>query len=243
MPVIYQYHSPPSSDDSDSDNEPPAPTDADDSIVLSDLVRTGEASRLRRRGAMRLEHGLAGTSAPIYHLPNAIQRPPSPPTIVIRNSWDSSQGPRSPEEGFSNGRGGYSIYGRPRMNAEVRRSDSVGEGYGYALFCGGEGMDLDRADISSSATFEPSILPLYPTTAWSNSILKSSRRPRRSNGCGAVVHVQASPRRRLGVWTAETAATDVVVEMDTSYFERTAVVKIVKSACGCIREGVGCGAW
>ena len=31
------------------------PIDADESILLSDLVRTGEASRLRRRGALRIE--------------------------------------------------------------------------------------------------------------------------------------------------------------------------------------------
>ena len=41
----------------------PQLTDADDSIVLSDLVRTGEASRLRRRGALRLDHTAAGRSA------------------------------------------------------------------------------------------------------------------------------------------------------------------------------------
>ncbi|KAL0569162.1 hypothetical protein V5O48_012808, partial [Marasmius crinis-equi] len=35
---------------------PPELQDADDSIVLSDLVRTGEASRLRRRGAIRSNH-------------------------------------------------------------------------------------------------------------------------------------------------------------------------------------------
>jgi hypothetical protein len=241
MPVIYQYHPPQSSDDSDSESDQPAPTDADDSIVLSDLVRTGEASRLRRRGAMRLEHGLVGTSGPTLHLPNSIRPPPSPPSIILRRR-DSSEGPRSPEEGFTNGRGGYSMYGRPRMNAEVRRSDSAGEGYGYTLFCGGEEAESD-ADNWSSAPFEPSILPLYPTSPSSTSILKSTRRPKRSNGCGALLHLQASPRRRLGVWIAETAATDAVVEVDTSYFDRAAVVKIVKSACGCIREGVGCGAW
>lgn len=239
MPVIYQYHPPQPSSDNDSDNsdtDQPTPTDADDSIVLSDLVRTGEASRLRRRGAMRLEHGLAGTSTgPILHLPNAIRPPLSPSAILLRSSTPDS-------EGFSNGRGGYNIYGRPRMNAEVRRSDSVGEGYGYTLFCGGEEVESDD-DNRSSTPFEPSILPLYPTTPSSTSTLKSARPPRRSNGCGALLHMQASPRRRLGVWIAETAATDAVVEMDTSYFDRAAVVKIVKSACGCIREGVGCGVW
>ncbi|KAL0065034.1 hypothetical protein AAF712_008028 [Marasmius tenuissimus] len=35
---------------------PPTIRDADDSIVLSDLVRSGEASRLRRRGAIRSSH-------------------------------------------------------------------------------------------------------------------------------------------------------------------------------------------
>ncbi|TBU28735.1 hypothetical protein BD311DRAFT_806770 [Dichomitus squalens] len=38
----------------------PQMTDADDSIVLAGLVRTGEASRLRRRGAIRLDHNAGG---------------------------------------------------------------------------------------------------------------------------------------------------------------------------------------
>src|SRR3954447_15364031 len=64
MPIIYHNRSSSNSSDSMSssassaDLTSPTVTDADDSIVLSDLVRTGEASRLRRRGAMRLEHGL-----------------------------------------------------------------------------------------------------------------------------------------------------------------------------------------
>ena len=46
------YHHPPRIEEESSLE----PSDADDEIVLSDLVRTGEASRLRRRSAMRIDH-------------------------------------------------------------------------------------------------------------------------------------------------------------------------------------------
>lgn len=52
MPITYRTDAPSSS------NPPSALTipDTDSSIVLSDLVRSGESSRLRRRGAVRLDH-------------------------------------------------------------------------------------------------------------------------------------------------------------------------------------------
>lgn len=55
--------------------------------------------------------------------------------------------------------------------------------------------------------------------------------------------MHAAPRKRLGVWTAKNEATGAVVGLDPGYFDRTAVAKIVRSACGCVREGVGCAVW
>ena len=138
------------------------------------------------------------------------------------------------------------------------RGDASEEGdeFGYTLFCGGENADTDMdIDVyedrwSSTSPYEPSALPLYPpvqhpSTSASSSSASSSRRPRpRSTGCGALLHMHASPRRRLGVWTAKIeASTGAVVSLDAEYFDRAAVAKIVRSACGCVREGVGCAVW
>ncbi|KIK61414.1 hypothetical protein GYMLUDRAFT_84982 [Collybiopsis luxurians FD-317 M1] len=50
MPITYQGFN------INASSSTPAIPDADSSIVLSDLLRSGETSRLRRRGAVRLDH-------------------------------------------------------------------------------------------------------------------------------------------------------------------------------------------
>ncbi|KAF9023121.1 hypothetical protein BDZ89DRAFT_1070125 [Hymenopellis radicata] len=171
--------------------------DADDSIVLSDLVRTGEASRLRRRGAMRLDHH----------------------TTAAQTAAAADGATWEPDE-------------TPRLHREK-------EEYLWTLFCGGEEeQEDDEFDEYHHAAFEPSLFPLCPASAPSRPT--TTRQPRRTNGCGALVHMRAAPRGRLGVWTAKTRASDAVVSLDNAYFDRTAVSKIVRSACGCVREGVGC---
>ena len=246
MPIIYRPRAPSFSSDTETETETtgPTPTDADDSIVLSDLVRTGEASRLRRRGAMRLDHGLTGQPNP--------PRAPSPATIIVVGSptWESESedrdgtGPvfaRNDRE-----RGGR--YGRAQQR-EIRRSgEDDGEDFRFTLFCGGENSEPEfEVDDRSWISYEPPLLPLYPSTSTAAAIPSSSaharRRSKRSNGCGALLHMHAAPRKRLGVWTAKSEASTAVVGMDPMYFDRTAVAKIVRSACGCIREGVGCTIW
>ncbi|KAJ3775562.1 hypothetical protein FB446DRAFT_785890 [Lentinula raphanica] len=60
MPITYNQQSNPTSSSSHSSSNPSSSTptiqDADSSIVLSDLLRSGETSRLRRRGAVRLDN-------------------------------------------------------------------------------------------------------------------------------------------------------------------------------------------
>lgn len=187
MPIIYR-----SRPTLDRLSPEPQPTDADDSIVLSDLVRTGEASRLRRRGAIRLDHN---------------QPPPEPEQT-------------EPQQGSA-----WRYVRQPRRNSQ--------DDYHYTLFCGSEEAD---EFFQEESPFVSSPLP-WPSE---NSQPPRRRSIRRSNGCGALVHLHAAPHQRLGVWTAKTSASDAVVAMDPSYFDRAAVAKIVRSSCGCIREGVGC---
>ncbi|KAF8873481.1 hypothetical protein BD779DRAFT_1477000 [Infundibulicybe gibba] len=241
------------SDDTDNENETgdlrspgtaaPAIIDADESIVLSDLVRTGEASRLRRRGAMRLDHGSAG---------------PLPLVTVRPASWDE-EAEGLPEDDVEEGETiGSPVFSRTERDRsirysrlqqrerEARRRNGMAsthqqhhndDEYKYTLICGGVDEDADTWGDGATEPWTPSILPLFPPTQRRQSVRKS---PRRTNGCGALIHMHASPRQRMSVWTAKTQASAAVISMDPSYFDRTAVAKIVRSACGCVREGVGC---
>lgn len=226
MPNIYRQRTQSFSDtESELENiAPAAPTDADDYIVLSDLVRTGEASRLRRRGALRLDHGHANQISQ--------QRPFSPSVIVVGSpSWDSES--EDPQAGQR-----VSRYSRARRSRRV-----VGEeDKKYSLFCGGEVSDSD--EDSPRIPFTPSPLPAYPASP--STALRPAwpfRKKKRTNGCGALLHMNATPRLRQGTWTAKGEASGAVIDMDPSYFDKESVAKIVRNACGCVREGVGCAVW
>lgn len=56
MPITYSDHQHSSEIDAPSSSNLTTIQDTDSSIVLSDLLRSGESSRLRRRGAVRLDH-------------------------------------------------------------------------------------------------------------------------------------------------------------------------------------------
>ncbi|KAF7968233.1 hypothetical protein HWV62_31559 [Athelia sp. TMB] len=232
-----------------SQPQPPTPrsqpqlTDADESIVLSDLVRTGEASRLRRRGAMRLDHAVA-TGQPTQRRSaqvgmgtwEAARRDPA--------QWESGS-----DDEYTEWTQNYEAAGmlpemeaRPPEMVEAEREKDV---YKHVLFCGAEVEDDGYTYGHNEPAWEPSPFPLFsePSAASSSKTRFSSYKPiKKSNGCGALVHMHASPRRRQGVWMAKTPASDAVVAMDPSHFERKAVVKMLRSACGCVREGVGCAA-
>jgi hypothetical protein len=255
MPIIYRPR--PQTFGHSTITQPhsiPVPTDADDTIVLSDLVRQGEASRLRRRGAMSLEHGPMGAqpTAPMQEPrdnPAAVvggsptsdselePEPDDGPVFARNASVDRERGPRS-GYGYGNGRG------RSRGDASEESDDLP-----YTLFCGGDEseceMDVDvyRSNWATKP-YQPSILPLYPPTEYINTSSTKRPPPRTSSGCGALLHMNASPRRRLGVFTAKNeASTGAVIGLDAAYFDRAAVAKIVRSACGCVREGIGCAVW
>ncbi|KAF7432569.1 hypothetical protein PC9H_004510 [Pleurotus ostreatus] len=158
--------------------------DHDDSIILSGLVRTGEASRLRRRGAMRLDH------APHLH------RPASPPVIVVDTSPVLGSFPDHDREPL--GAGAVHRRRPPRERPSSRTSTDM---YRYSVFCGG----FDDASIEDVTPFKVTALPV------SSSDRAGKRQSRRLNGCGALLHVHGSPKPELGVWQAKGAATDAVV--------------------------------
>ena len=42
---------------------------------------------------------------------------------------------------------------------------------------------------------------------------------------------------------AKEDAAEAVVALDAEYCDHPAMDKMLKSACGCIREGIGCSVW
>lgn len=226
MPQLYRRE-PPINIQPSSDNL--EPTDADDSIVLSDLVRTGEASRLRRRGAMRLDHNLVNTQ-------RAEAGRETTPVLRAERSPSWIEPPSDDEDSNQNWEQSYEAPLSPQTEAVA----AIGsDPYCNTLFCGGDPDEL-CSSRSSTCVQLPSPLPSYPPPARSSGY----HAPRlRTNGCGAVVHMRASRRGNTGVWIAKNEASSAVVPLDASYFERAAVIRMARSACGCLREGVGCAIW
>lgn len=219
---------------SNSPPRPPSPdqmepTDAEDSIVLSDLVRTGEASRLRRRGAMRLDHNLLSAQR------NEGGRV-TPPTVVVARTPSWIEPPSDDDESTQAWEQGY----EPSSPRPQGRS-VMPEAYGYTLYCGGE--ETSSPFFQQTSLYVPSPLPSYPPAPSDSSPRRHDDPLRKTNGCGAVIHLRASRRDGSSVWIGKDDATSAVVPMDASYFERPTVVRMVRSACGCVREGVGCAIW
>lgn len=266
MPQVYRRHSdynprPPVAPRRRSSVAPqgPEPTDADDSIVLADLVRTGEASRLRRRGAMRLDHGpAAATRTPLAGANTAgpsTYAPPARPIIIEPSRTPSPELNADDGEGdeytYSAGpvwRGVDSFPAREPGRAEGVQtveilSENIQAGQSYALYCGGEDAALsDDEEDERPPSFQPSLFPIMPSTGRPSS-RSHSKSIRRTNGCGALVHVRAYPQRPRGVWMAKEDASETVVSLDAQYCDHSAMDKMLKSACGCIREGIGCSVW
>lgn len=120
-------------------------------------------------------------------------------------------------------------------NTSAPEQEETDEEMVYTLVCGAETAERIVDDFEP---FKPSVLPLYPPQPPAK-----AKDTTRSSGCGAVIHVRAAPRPRVGVWSAHGAASVAVVPLDASYFDAREAAKIVRSKCGCISEGVGCSIW
>ncbi|TCD70303.1 hypothetical protein EIP91_003932 [Steccherinum ochraceum] len=265
---------------------PPAITDADDSIVLSDLIRTGETSRLRRRGAMRLDHASRPLSAallasydlstqtpqpsqspqqqqqqqqqqprPIFVSPSRSSSPVPPMYMPTGGDDEYTYGGQEWREWATEGEGGMSgpVYagagplGPGGMQLEdFRHTERDPNEQAYMLFCGGPVSNEHHHSLqsqSSQTPFKPSVLPGFPSATPSPSqrpTTRSGADAPHTNGCGALIHLRAFPQKPRPVWVGKEEATDVVVSLESHYFESTVVAKMMKSACGCVREGIGC---
>lgn len=223
-------------------------SDLDDSIVLSDLVRTGEVSRLRRRGAMRIDHNHIHHATAGGHVVPGAPRLSTPNIVLVeRSNWDSDSDLDSPVfTSHWNTDPVASRAGRRHLRPSRRYGPYSGTGlpssgvkdeYLYTLVCG---VEDPRSEPTETEPFRPSILPLYPN---SPSLSASAVHSTKSTGCGSVIHVHAAPRSRYRTWSARTAASETVVPMEACYFSTKEAARFSKSSCGCVNEGVGCAIW
>ncbi|KZT70258.1 hypothetical protein DAEQUDRAFT_725529 [Daedalea quercina L-15889] len=261
MPQVYRRHSEriqrPPPEPRRRNTLAPQPIDADDSIVLSDLVRTGEASRLRRRGAMRIDHGQSGGPRPSPSssaFPPTVRDPVRPSGgsrfIVEPSMWappSQTWAPPDPsveDEAFSGGEwnewAGDDREGAGGVQLDEGRADGAQDDdeEGFVLFCGGEDNSVSSLASTSGTPYRPSLFPV--SSASSPPTRGAERAARRTNGCGALVHMRAFPQGPRGVWVGKREASDAVVGLEADYFESSVVAKMMKSACGCIREGIAC---
>ncbi len=244
-------------------------SDADESIVLSDLVRSGEVSRLRRRGAIAIRD----MNVPQSPVPLTLNVPPTsgtsrpssvslPPVPQPNPEPDLSETDDDDAEQRQGGVGRW--FFRSRLNLRELSTSDLNDpdpslfpqefdahledddsNSSYVLFCGGR--------LRESEWYSPPNLPRprdSPTRhrgsafrAPTPSCRSSFPRARRTNGCGVLIHLNAQPRRRQGTWVACGAAAETVVRMAARYFDCYSTVRMIKSACGCVREGVGCRVW
>lgn len=222
---------------------PLRPIDADDSIVLSDLLRSGEASRLRRRGAMRIDPAVVGlnqnSTSPDIHAQNVVVADRNSATWDVEYDMDLVHHMPARRRQRSGRR--YGPYESGPSTMPSSQLEGASEDLVYTLVCGAPIHEYGPSD--DTEPFKPSVLPLYPDHADRHGKEKEREEVNRSTGCGSLVHVLATPRPRSGVWTALGSASSCVVPMDASYFDTREAAQIARSSCGCLREGIGCAVW
>ncbi|KAJ3512596.1 hypothetical protein NMY22_g15287 [Coprinellus aureogranulatus] len=117
-------------------NDTPTMINADDSIVLSDLVRSGEASRLRRRGAMRLDRNSLASGHAYHHR-----------HLSFESEFDDE----------SHSSDGWTSRPHSRWLGGVTEHEESDDEAEYVLVCGAE-VDGECYFDDLSGPYEPSIL-------------------------------------------------------------------------------------
>ncbi|KDQ20779.1 hypothetical protein BOTBODRAFT_318410 [Botryobasidium botryosum FD-172 SS1] len=201
----------------ENDQEEDDPTESEELA----LVRTANASRLRRRGAIRIEsdgHGGVGLSpsySPYAHVP--------PPMLSER---------------------------RRTVHAHADDVDGREEVATFELYCGGPvARDINPPSIQVQSPYSASTPYSTPKRRYVNPLpqpLPDSTPHHsivpRTNGCGALVHISAVPSSKPGHWVAPiSGATEDIAVLDGMYYDGREWLG--KSPCGCVTEAAGCLTW
>lgn len=204
-------------------------SDAPDSPSLDSefLVRTAQASRLRRRGAIRIENRQRGDVA-TPALP-----PPRRRQVEIDEDYDDDEDERR--------------LPRPTLPFMLTRSVVPADfnGERYRLYCGGVPKRSRQTAPTRWTREEPAWPSPFPSLDRKTS-RKSSRPGPASTGCGELVCLSACASERIGVWLSDAPKQPTnVARMDEDYVDRGPgnVIKTGKSNCGCDHEGIGCRNW
>ena len=197
--------------------------------MLSDLVRTAEASRLRRRGAITGSHRASRQLSNSYVPSDTWLGNPD----YRRNRPSVNSQPVIPTQ-FATGMPPAYPSWSETVDTKLEEETDRGHSSSFELYCGFEIVN----DIEETP-YKPSPLPMHSSAPRSRRI--TPLKFRQSTGCGALIHTDGSPQTKSGTWNAKGKATDVVVPMDKMYFERGGQSK--QFACGCRWQGVGCSVW
>lgn len=227
-------------------------------MPLSDLVRTAETSRLRRMGAISGAHRARRTQTRTQdqaqsqsQSTQASSRPSASLSAPNANGGQWSAAVGSTVSAYPWATSGATPYGSslPAPGNDVdddsgKADDGVGDGEGYAIYCGAESPEFGSDEpykvspLPQPLPFAPTPFASYSATPTNYGLDRRTPRNRTSTGCGALVHAHASPRARHGTWAARGSAGSAVVPMDKCYFSRGGQPK--QFACGCRWHGVGC---
>ncbi|EJD01740.1 uncharacterized protein FOMMEDRAFT_169792 [Fomitiporia mediterranea MF3/22] len=197
-------------------------------LSMSDLVRAGETSRLRRRGAISGHRARQSTSA--VYVGSSVDTSLNA-TQYQQPNRQFPQAPAVPPPWVDGSSASQSWVGDI---VDPTKADDDADGVpssGYALYCG-----VETWEFGDEEPYEPSPLPL-PFDEPSSPAL-SPRRIRKSTGCGALIHTSGTPKSKHGTWSATGRASASVVPLDKAYFERGGQSKLF--SCGCRWHGVGC---
>jgi hypothetical protein len=250
-------------------SSPPSPVDADANIVLGDLVRSGEASRLRRRGAVRLDHARAAQSVSISSV--STSRPAVSSTIHPSRfyGYASSSGQHSrfgnvtledfalrDPDGDHLDMDAYEHLGEhadePTWTWPGAAGTSVGSSNGRSL--SGGALVQDELAAVADAQASTTRFALYcgapldlsgqmfspPPFSWAQ-LPPTSSPP--TSGCGTLVHPHALPRTSASAYSARCAAAPVVVPLEAEYAPPELASRAITSSCGCARQVIGCSTW
>lgn len=217
--------------------------EASGDIFLSDLLRTGEASRLRRRGAMRLDHMLRqGSSAGV-----------GDGVDVTYSAWRVPGHLGSPGDEMEEESGGYSLWcGTEEQEDQEGAEDEWGsdEPWRPALLPSSPpplppSRPLPYSPYASGSSTRSSASDHHSRKRSSHSLAphrthNSSPRSRK-NGCGALLHTDAAPRRGRVEWMGIGDPEGALAMLDPSYGRDPRQAK--RYPCGCVWEYFGCRMW
>ena len=203
------------------------PHNEDEDASVISLVRTAEASRLRRRGPFGLDHNgnrsefQRAARAPLQPLILVPSRSIASESFELLPTTSPTPLPMTPPRQRQSFVSIEDLY-----KGEDDENDISTE---HHIYCGVM-EEVEEQD------FKVSPLPFHSNNA------SAAHRRTKFTGCGTLIHASAVPKSKQGTWYAKGPATSVVVRLNAIYFDDGGG-KSRHMHCGCRYYGVGCSVW